>query len=240
MVYSPLVYKGVGVPLQIGYFNHKKLREYGISLQFSNTKLNSTLAKDGIIKEDIANYFDFVNLKLDFNYYRHVKDISGWQVYLGGHLDNFILYKNQAILYESWDNGYHIVEQGQWAMDIYSNLKIACNIQKQLNKKNLIYVDVSYPILSYVVGRVYAPNNFPEKLLKHDEDDLGIGKILGSGDFLTINKFVNFHFKTNYYRSLGKHTGLFLGYAFQYYQYPKLELVKNGMHTLLIGLTVKF
>ena len=65
LVYSPLVYKGLSAPLHFEYFNYKDIRNYNVSLQFSNTKLHSALAKEGVVKEDISNYFDFIN----FAYY---------------------------------------------------------------------------------------------------------------------------------------------------------------------------
>ncbi|MGD2033451.1 MAG: hypothetical protein PVF73_00225 [Bacteroidales bacterium] len=227
-VYSPMIYKGTGVPMDIEYHNHKTKRDYRVYLHYTQTKVTSSITgdKDGFY----ANYFDLLNINIGFQYLRHIRSCSGWDIQLGGAWENFVLYKNQVLIYEN----------SQWALDVFSDLKLACHVRRAINEKSRIQADISYPLLSYVMGRVYAPQHFPEKLLKYDEDELTVGAILKSGDFLTLNKFVNFQFSTGYFISLSKHFGLSMDYVFQYYQYPKSEVVKNAMHSLLIGLTLKW
>ena len=227
-VYSPLIYKGTGAPLDIEYLNHKTKRDYRIYLNYTQTKVTSSITsnKDGFY----SNYFDFLNINLGFHYLRYIQSYRGWDIQLGGIWDNFILYKNQVFIYDN----------SQWSLDMFSELKVACHARKAINEKSHIQADISYPLLSYVMWRVYAPQHFPEKILQYDEDKLSVGALLKSGDFLTLNKFVNFEFSTRYYLSLSKHLGLSMVYMFQYYQYPKPEPVKNAMHSWLIGLTVKW
>lgn len=225
MTYSPLVYKGSSIPFNLEYFNYKEKRNYSINLQFANTKVTSSISgeKDGYY----SNYFDFINLKLGFDYFRHLKTYSNWKIHLGGIFENYLLYKNQTFIYEN----------SQYAIDFYWNLKLAFDIQKKINEKNLLQFDFSYPLLAYVYFRVYAAENIPEKLLKYD--DLTIETLLTSGDFLTINNFVNYEFSTKYYLSLNNRFDIIFNYHFQYYRYTKPGVVKNGIHSLLIGTAIK-
>lgn len=224
--YSPLIYKGASVPINLEYFNRKEKRNYSVYLQLANTHVTSSITgeKDGYY----SNYFDFVNIKLGYNYFRHFKTYSNWNFNLGGVFENYFLYKNQVFKYEN----------SQYSVDFFYNLKLAVNIQKKINEKNLLEFNFSYPLLAYVYMRVYAADNLPEKLLKHDE--LTVGNILTSGDFLTINNFVNYEFSTKYYLFVSKRFDLLFNYHFQFYRYTKPEIVKNGIHSLLIGTAIKF
>jgi hypothetical protein len=223
--YSPLIYKGASVPINLEYFNSKEKKNYSVYLQFANTQATSSItgAKDGYY----SNYFDYINLKLGFNYFRHFKTYSNWDIYLGGVFENYFLYKSQVFKYEN----------SQYSVDFFWNLKLAVDIQKKINKKNLLQFNISYPLLAYVYMRVYAADNLPEKLLK--SDDLTIGNLLTSGDFLTINDFVNYEFSTKYYLFLSKRFDLIFNYHFQLYRYTKPGLVKNGIHSLMLGAAIK-
>ncbi len=226
-VYSPLIYTGLSFPVNLEYFNNKENSNYTIYFQYTNTKLSSSITQKTYDGEYVANYFEFINAKLEFSYLRQYKSYSNWDLNIGGSWENFVLYKNQVLVYDNT----------QWALDVFSNIKLALNIQKEIQGKNLLQFKFSYPLVSYVIGRVYAPQHLPEKLLKYD--NLSMINILKSGDFLTINNFVNFEFNAKYFMRLGNRYDLYTEYGFQYYRYPKMNIVKNAMHSLLIGITLK-
>ena len=85
--------------------------------------------------------------------------------------------------------------------------------------------------------RVYAADNLPEKLLKND--DLTVGNLLTSGNFLIINNFINYEFSTKYYLFVSKRFDLICNYHFQFYRYTKSGIIKNGIHSLMLGAAVK-
>jgi hypothetical protein len=227
-VYSPLIYDGLSVPINLEYFNTNDLRNYTIYFQYNSAKLSSSITQKGEASDDyLAHYFEFINAKLGFSYLRQIQNYGDWKLSIGGSVRNFFLYKNQHI----------DANTSQFGLDIFADLKIDASIQRQINDNNLLKIDISYPLVSYVVGRMYAPAEPPEKLLQFDV--LTIGNILKSGDFMTVNNFVDFEFNARYYLSISSVFDLNFNYGFQYYQYPKLFIAKNAMHSFIFGLSIK-
>ncbi len=103
---------------------------------------------------------------------------------------------------------------------------------------------LTYALLAYVTGRMRIPKNWPPEVaqaLLQDAESLPVGAILKSGDVLTINRFTELTFQTNYKIVLSKRFTLGLSYWFRYYQYPKyLKKVVYGESQFLTGLSYTF
>jgi hypothetical protein len=230
LVYSPMIYKGISVPISLEYFNSKSKRMHSFNLLYDNTVLSSSITeRNNTTNEYLSNYFDAINFKIRYAYLTHIREYSKWKIYLGGSLRSFNLFEN------------HHLDEGNtqtFAFDIFTDLNFDINLTRLVNEKNLLKLEFSCALLSYVLARIYAPELIPEKLDISD-DNVTLLDVLKSGDFLTINKFYDYNFNATYFYSINKKVDLYSGYAFQYYQYPKLFMVKNGMHNFLVGLTLK-
>ena len=97
----------------------------------------------------------------------------------------------------------------------------------QIDEKQTLFLETSFPLLSFVARPTYAIVDNNE--IQTERSDLGfiheIGQWKGPG------KLVKIQFALDYRRNLSPRTDLILGYQFRYLKYNeplKISIIKNG------------
>lgn len=212
-VFSPLVYRGTGFSFGLEFLDQKEQRNHSIILNISSQQLNSSLNPASITT--IQNTV----VSLDYNF---TKLIGGkkWKYFLGGGIYNFVAGRNIEFILED-----------EVALDLFSSLNLVASTKRVFGDRHHISATLSYPLVSYVVGRMRVPRDFSQEVfssIADDADNLPVGSILRSGGFLTITDFIDLRAAIIYGYRISGHWCLGLTYQFRYYQYPKFLDVKNG------------
>lgn len=224
-VFSPLVYRDSGFAFDVGYTCQTAKRSHrilsGLTSQELTPKLN---AQSRSSVENTAIY-------LDYEYLRSAS-VKNKSHAVGAGLYNFISARNFVFLVED-----------EISLDFYISFNILYAYQLVLKDKHHLLFKVSYPLVAFVVGRMRVPNDFSEEVFQEiveDPNSQPIGKILKSGDFLTINRFGDLRFRVDYLLEISKRFGIGATYSFQYYSYPKFRQVKNGASQYIARIAYKF
>lgn len=221
-IISPLIYKDVNFPLRLTFEKEKKKNIHTVLLNYDSPLLKNNNVNNSQTRSQIIHF--------QYNYGRFFKKFRQYQFYLGGSAQVFVNIKNH-----SFDRSYNSDYQ---TADLFSSVNAYFSVQRQFGEKNRIQSTLTYPLFAYVIGRVYSLNQPPPSLL--DEENISNGDVLTSGEWLTVNRFVDFQWTVSYTYQLHRRWNWVLQYWFRYYRYPKLPIVQNGSHQLLLGLEYKF
>ena len=212
-VFSPLVFGGNGAGLSLGYrFQSEK------AIHLVNTGFNSQSLSAKLNRESLTTV-DNINLFLDYQYLRKLpfQFLNQW---LGVGLYNFASARNYVLLVED-----------EISADLFSSINIAYAIQKVISD-HALRLNISLPVIAYVVGRMRVPNDFPEEVLQsiiEDPEDIPLGPILSSGNILGFPEFLDMRATISYQYNLSDRFQVGGQYGFRYYQYDKFLSVKNGL-----------
>jgi hypothetical protein len=213
LVFSPLVFRGMGNSFGLKYRNEKSQRKHGVTFTLSSQALNPILNSSSITQ--VQNTF----ATLDYQFTKLVKS-SKWKYYFGGGFYNLIAAKNIEFVLED-----------EVSLDLFSSFHFVGSMSRVFGTNHDFSVTFSYPIFSYVVGRMRVPLDFPMEILNalfDNPDNFPVGSLLRSGDFLTITDFIDLRTRLNYEYRISNHWRIGFTYRFRYYQYPKFLNVRNG------------
>ncbi|MEL6562506.1 MAG: hypothetical protein AAFQ94_30330 [Bacteroidota bacterium] len=224
-VFSPLVYRGSGSIVELGYQNYRAHRKHELMFNFSSSELTPTL--NGFSQSRNEN----TNLVLNYQFQKPLKNIDeSWFVGVG--FNNFISVRELIISGNS-----------EIGWDIFSSLNLVSSYDLIFNTKHSIQFTIGIPIISYVVGRMRIPKDFPERALQQfleDDDASPVGAILTSGDFLPLGEFFDLTSEINYRLRMSQRLGFAATYRFRYYSYRKFRQVQYGTSQYIFGFTYQF
>lgn len=224
-VFSPLVYRGSGFTFDLNYLNTSDRRAHELAFGLGSQSLSPALnpQSESTVRNDVYFLnFDYLR-KLQFKKQSHSIGL-GWY--------NFLSARNYQFLVED-----------DISLDIFTSLNLVYAYPLSIKQNQNLRFKFSYPLAAYVAGRMRIPNDFSEDVFQEiveDPESLTAGKVLRSGDFLSINKFSDFRFNLNYFIELSDQIGFGADYNFQYYNYPKYRQVKNGGSQFLVRITYLF
>ena len=224
---SPLIYEGAGMPLTMGYHSEGIKNTHRVDILFQSKQLTSaaTIEYFGSL---IANYMDIINGELTYSYLHKINSSKSRDFRMGGSFKNFIVFKDVKY-----------VGHNALTVDMFSSLNIDILYSIAVFKKQLSF-ELSYPVLSYVIGRAISNGSPPVNLLESDIDSFETGAVLASGDFMSVKGFVDFNFVVSYNLVSSDHINMDFQYRFQYYQYDKLPPVKTGIHAYVLSFSYQF
>ena len=223
-VFSPLVYRGTGLLLELKYASHSIKRKHDLTLNFNSTSLSPKL--NSASKNSIDNFNGFLNYQ-----YQRAINHGKWEVFLGGGLHNFLSLRT-----------FNIDPDDEVGWDIFSSINLATSLNRAFQGKHYLEFKLSYPLLAYVIGRMRVPKDFPDDVFHafaNNGDEAPVIDILKSGDWLGINKFIDLILEINYRHQLSRKLAADMKYRFRYYKYPKLLNVNYGTSQFMLGLSYK-
>jgi len=224
-VFSPLVFRGSGLAFDLHFQKAKRSRKHDLRLNIFSQPLEASQNQASLTT--IQNN----GIALDYSYTKLLADRK-WQYYLGGGWYNFVSGRNVEFILED-----------EIAFDLFSSLNIVCQAERTFNQKHQIAFTISYPLLSYTVGRMRVPLDFPQGVfsaIADDPDRFPLGSLLRSGDLLTINNFIDLRTRVLYHYQLSGHWQIGMMYQFRYIQYPKFLDVQNGASQYSMIITYVF
>ncbi len=229
---SPLIYHSIAMPFSLGYTRSNNSNIHDIELLFCKTLLKSSSTEENKYysnNSSLYNAENTFNFVLIYKYLYKKQPLLNGDLFLGGVWKNFVLFKQHYYYYSN-----HWV-----SFDCYSSINFEVRWNKNLSLNKELSVSLNYPLVAYVIGRNYT-TNFPTLKMEHENYDISFKSVISSGDFLFLNKFVDFHFGINYSIILTKFLSCNFSYNFNFYRYYKLQLAENGMHIILAGLIINF
>jgi hypothetical protein len=229
---SPFIYKGITAPVDLNYqyLNNTTLQLF--TFQFSQARL----------KSKIPDYPDFglvhhiksITIDLRYSYLTRLTSSSNWKMdlFCGGEINSFL---NTRDHFFTSDNNYLMV-------DCFNSLSFSAVLKKQFNQNNRILLNVSVPLVSYVLMRQTYNAYVGEKTESLDLGKNVLNQLLKNGDFVSVNKLFDIRADLTWVKYLGKHFGVSLKYSFHYYkftQYDNLFYSRNLNNQLLAGFLIK-
>ena len=224
--FSPITYRGSSLLIGLQYSHRRTNSKQSVLVSANQPTLNPSLTPA------VRNTLNLMNVQLNCHYQRLISSAQ-WRAYLGGGLHNFFSFRT-----------FNIERNQEIGYDLFSSLNLAASIDRRFSSGHTLEFSSTYGLLAYVTGRMRVPKDWPPEVaqaLLQDVESLPLGAILKSGDLLTINRFVEFTFQTDYRLPLSEKITLGLSYWFRYYQYPKyLGKVTYGESQFLTGLFYTF
>jgi hypothetical protein len=221
---SPLIYAGSFLPINISYSfkSNKSVQE--IEIVYLKNNLKSSITNE--------NYLSTKNICVSFEYsfLRNInlRVLNKSNLYVGASFVNFVSYRVHNYGSEQQENA-----------DVFSELAVKSRISKSINQQTVISWDCSLPICAYVMLRRYSVNGFPDKATN---TDFNIYDILQTGEFLAINRFVDFQSRLEYQKQIRMRWLFSCSYLFSfyhYYRYKNIFPVNAGINMLEIGVKFK-
>jgi len=221
---SPLVYKHSFVPFNLIYNFQSTKWIHDINFLFFYTTLKSSITKGSFLSTQN------ITAGLDYSFLRNtnLKLPRNSNFYAGGSLINFGSYRNHNYTRVNQING-----------DVFFELAIKTNIIKKINSNSCISWDCSLPVFAYVMLRRYNINGLPDAATNTSFNYLNL---LKTGEFLAINKFVDFQTRFKYTVKYSNRWDISFTYLFRFYHYYRYESsfpVDAGINTLEMGLKLK-
>lgn len=213
LVFSPLVYRGNGLVSSVDYVKSNTKTIHNVSLSYGRQLMSP------IKTENLSTSVEHFLLNADYELLKTVGGTNN-QFSIGGGFYNFISIRSFQFRYKD-----------EFSFDLSSSLNLVGAYHKQIGQKHRLTAAISYPVLSYVVGRMRVPLDFPDEVIRpilDDPDDIAVSKLLTSGELLTVNDYIDFRTRIRYQYLLSNSFSLGACYQFRYIQYPKFKLVKHG------------
>lgn len=217
---SPLTYHKSFLPVQLFYRHNSYKNVQEINFLFFNNVLESSISSESYLTSK------HICISLSYSYLRNtnLKLLNKSSFSVGGTFVNFISYRKHNYELSVEENA-----------DLFSQISIKCELIKRLNVNTELSWDCSLPLLGYVTLRrrnLHAPMDGITSM------PVTYGDILKTGDFLTINRFIDFHSRIRYKKKLGNRLSFCLTYLFRFYHYFRYEHdlpVNAGINSLNIG-----
>jgi hypothetical protein len=227
---SPFIYKGITAPVNLYYQYNNNSSLQLFLLQFSRAKL----------KSEIPDYSDFgiihhiksITIDLRYSFVYKLASFSDLNLFCGGEINSFL---NTRDHFFTAGNNYLMV-------DCFNSLSLSAVLKKQFNQSDQIMLNISVPVVSYVLMRQTFNAYVGEKTESLDLGKNVLYQLLKNGDFVTMNKLVDLRADLSWVKYIGKHFGISLKYSFHYYkftQYDNLFYSRNLYSQLFAGFLVK-
>ncbi|WP_187696168.1 hypothetical protein, partial [Xanthovirga aplysinae] len=222
-----------GILYELGYIRDNGNFKHQLKGNFTTPQLKTS------ITESYPNSDHFIQTNIGSFEYKYLRKISDnkFKIYAGGSWNNFFNIKNHYFYNNGRELGY----------DIFSSLDIALEVERKFENRHTLKYALSYPLLAYVVGGMKFPKGVPEEFFQRllnegflDGEKDPVFTTLSSGQFQTLNTFVDLKSEFVYQYQLTQNIQLSLSYLFQFFQYPKFERVQFGSHQILAGLNFNF
>lgn len=206
-------------------YSGKKFLHWG-RVGFSQGDLTSSITAPN--KSDPKkNYETFIGGNLGYGLTRFIHNWNNLRLYCGGTWDTYGFYKT---------HNYNPTLYQNYSIDFFTTLGPALFTTVALYKRHTLSIRFSFPIADYVIGRTYVATMSPDGL----DDDYSFGSVIKSGDWLTLDKFVEIYTGFEYRVAIIDAVSLVGEYDFRYYNYSKLPRVKSTINTFYLGAMVFF
>ncbi|MEM6736648.1 MAG: hypothetical protein AAGC64_07655 [Bacteroidota bacterium] len=224
-VFSPLVYRGTGVSIDLGFLNEKNRRKHHIYANILTQQLSPSL------NEASTTTIQNTHLSMDYEY-TILLEGKKWRYHLGGGFYNFLSVRNIQFTLED-----------EVGLDWFSSVNMLFSGSRIFNQKHIVSFTMSYSLFSYVIGRMKVPRYFPQDVFKSiadDPDRFPAGRLLRSGDFLSLMDFFDIRTRFSYLLKVSDTWRIGFTYHFRYYQYPKFIDVQYGLSQYHFVLAYQF
>lgn len=221
-VISPMIYKGVNIPLNLEYLKANEGMEAGWELRFHYSPDRTSL-----YPQNPDSRLRGFKLDLQYNNFSRVSEKKNPAFFLGG-CWNTLVYPR---LYHGTQ---YISGEFATSLNFYPMLKYSFSLG---NREVEIKEGLFFPFVAFVIrpGYAYSP---PSGFL--EEEQSLFDKITESTKISPIHEFFRFQNRIDLNYKLLNENIIQLTYRFNYHQYPKPEPVKAGYHEVLIGTMFKF
>jgi hypothetical protein len=232
-VISPFIYRGSGIPIEIEYrFLGTKSGHYFYAF-YDNLKLKSSIPD--YPGNGIVHYIKNTNIQLGYAYQRMVCIMPAKsKLFLGGELSCLLNLRDH---YMTNSNDYIMLDQ-------FNSVALNALVEKRFkNEKQLLFINFSIPIISYVLMRGTYNAYVGEKTDKWELGENPFWHVFKDGNFVSFDKLVDFKTDITYIKYLGKHIGIQCKYNFRFYkftQYDNLFYSKSLQNQFQIGIVGKF
>ncbi|MEM0938661.1 MAG: hypothetical protein AAF600_03100 [Bacteroidota bacterium] len=213
-VFSPLVYRGTGVSIDLGFCDKKNRRKHYVHANILTQQLSPSL------NEASTTTIQNTHLSMDYEYAILLKE-KKWKYHLGGGFYNFLSVRN--IQFTIGD---------EVGLDWFSSVNMLFLGSRIFNQKHIVSFVMSSSLFSYVIGRMKVPRYLPQDVIQslaNDPDRFPVGRLLRAGDFLTLMDFFDIRTSFSYLLRVSEAWGIGFTYHFRYYQYPKFMDVQYGL-----------
>ena len=229
-IISPLIYKGAKAPIILNYKYIGNKSRQAFTFFYDKLELKSSNTNN------ISPYAINSNAFIEYAYNRKIYTLNNLKTncYLGGKFVAFINYRD----YYFSNYGNHF--SGELMTSIGINLLLEKNFNGK--KDSYLYFNVNMPIFAYVILNDRYNANVSETIDEMYLNENIYTELLISGDFVTLNKLVEFQTELSYSLFLSKHLGLELKHRFHFYslsQYENLFHARYVNSQYLIGLIIK-
>ena len=232
-ILSSLTYSGNSTLFDFRYSYLGNIHNHCIRINLDKSTLESSITRNFYLS---ANYINATIGNLEYKYLRKLK-VTNFKFYAGILWSNYFNVKEQFFMVNSSEIG----------LDMFSSLNVAVAIEKKYNEKHQIQLHASYSVIAYILGQMYSPKHLPENFMKKsvkkgaidDFSKISVVDFLSSGEFLSLNRFIDFKSEFIYQYTLSHRFDLVVNYLFRFYQYKKYLKVQYGTNQLLIGFILK-
>jgi len=232
-ILSSLTYSGNSTLFDFRYSYLGNIHNHCIRINLDKSTLESSITRNFYLS---ANYINATIGNLEYKYLRKLK-VTNFKFYAGILWSNYFNVKEQFFMVNSSEIG----------LDMFSSLNVAVAIEKKYKEKHQIQLHTSYSVISYILGQMYSPKHLYEDFMKKsvkkgaidDFSKISVVDFLSSGEFLSLNRFIDFKSEFIYQYTLSHRFDLVVNYLFRFYQYKKYLKVQYGTNKLLIGLILK-
>jgi hypothetical protein len=227
---SPFIYNGTAAPVDFNYHYHSKSTLQLFALQFSRAQLKSKIPDYSDFS--IIHHIKSITVDFRYSYLYKLTSSPDLNLFCGGEINSFL---NTRDHFFTADNNYLMV-------DCFNSLALSAVLKKQFNQNNRILLNLSVPVVSYVLMRQTFNAYVGEKTGSLDLGKNVLYQLLKVGDFVSVNKLFDLRADLNWVKYIGKHFGISLKYCFHYYkftQYDNLFYSRNIYNQLLAGFLIK-
>lgn len=194
---SVLLYQGVELlPVHINYKRNKieNLKQ----IDFYRSKFSTQSKTD--------NSSNVTHINISLTYLQNVNVIQNrkWELHIGSTWENRSVNHN----YDFGSGDYNT------SLFIYSsNLSAQAMLSKQVNASLILQLNISSPILAYIVRSGYIPP-YPDKLTDSSNFNPTFWEIIRSGELVTINRYRSFTINFNLDKTISNNMVLGMNYKF--------------------------
>lgn len=226
---SPFIYTGATVPVEFLYKYQKNRNLQSFVFQFSRLDLESGIDQypsAGVVHTSFSTIID-----LRYSYLKRLIPISHLKhvIYIGGEINSYL---------NTRDHNFTSVNNYIMA-DCFNSLSISTAWCSQISHNNQIHLNVSVPVVSYVLLRQTYNAYVGEKIEAIDLAKNVLPQLFKNGDIVSITKFFDIRADFTWVKYFGNRFGISLKYCFHYYkftQYDDLFYSRNLNNQVLTGI----
>jgi len=210
-IISPLIYKGYKLPIWIKYKRYGNKYLHNISLFYNRVGLESSITnKDNYYSHNTDNinaYFAYgIEKKI-----HSIKNIN-LDIYLGAKFKSYINYRDHSYM----SNIHSIIAEQNSSLDLNTKFMKVYNTQG-----DFISYNFNFPIIAYILMPDMYNANVSKHIYNVNASEGMALQYLRNGDFVSLNKFLEFQSELHAIKSIHKNIAIGLTHYLHYYSLKK-------------------